>query len=227
MKLKAWKAMVVVLKDEVSDIKLLEKLKRRFENLFRHDKDGVPRVWSQNDDIESFYSQAKREVVFFNKAESLLDLLSHINVDLDKIDPDISLNEVIDSMKLLSPSKQQTVKLLFNREAESLFIEAKRSTIVSNGMIPTWFIIITIILGWNELMAIIRYPFLTLLLLIAFGCVYILYYTNLGGPALQVAKATTIEMLKQGKEQLNYHFSGNFQEKVKVDNIKNSSKKRE
>lgn len=96
----------------------------------------------------------------------------------------------------------QIIKDRFSRETDSLFVEAKRATVVSRPVIPQWFIILTIALGWNELMAILRNPLLTLLLAIILGLSYLTWYTNMTGPVLQIALAGATEFGRQTKSLL-------------------------
>lgn len=50
-----------------------------------------------------------------------------------------------------------------------MFLEAKRATVSRKAEIPTWFILLTIALGWNELLVIMYNPMMTLFLLMALG----------------------------------------------------------
>jgi protein SEY1 len=90
MKLQAWETLLKVVKEEVADVSLHEKLRRRyglsysrFESLFRYDDKGIPRVWKPTDDLDSFFAKAKAE------SESLLALLSRIDVSIESVDEDI------------------------------------------------------------------------------------------------------------------------------------------
>lgn len=77
-------------------------------------------------------------------------------------------------------------------------------------MIPPWFIILTLALGWNEFLAIVRNPVLTLLLLCAVAgivtvltiVIYLVWYTNLAGPVLQIVKVSTKEFGRQLHSQM-------------------------
>jgi hypothetical protein len=89
MKMQAWNRFLQVIKIEVSDISIHEKLRRKFENLFRYDLKGIPRVWKPTDDIESYYHSAKQE------SEKLLGFLSKIDIKVSSIDSDIVQNQVL------------------------------------------------------------------------------------------------------------------------------------
>ena len=93
-------------------------------------------------------------------------------------------------------------KQQFLKEADTLYIEAKRATIATNTFIPPWFIVLTVALGWNEIMSILRNPMLTLVFIIAMGTAYIIWFSDLGGPLSSVIKAGSVEAFKQGKSKL-------------------------
>ncbi|KAJ3258360.1 Dynamin-like GTPase that mediates homotypic ER fusion [Boothiomyces macroporosus] len=198
MKHQAWELLLKVAKDEVADVQILEKLRRRFESQFRYDDKGLPRVWKPTDDIDSLFAVSKE------KAEQLLTLISKFDVPTSSLDQDIVQNSDFDvsSFQIISPTRQQVVRERFGKEADGLYVEAKRSTVASRAVIPPWFIVMTIALGWNEFLAILRNPLLTLLFLIAIATSYLIYYTKMGGPVLQVVKASTREVGNQVKEQL-------------------------
>lgn len=48
--------------EQTSEANLLVKLKLAFEERFRYDDAGVPRVWKPTDDIDSLFKKAKDDV---------------------------------------------------------------------------------------------------------------------------------------------------------------------
>jgi hypothetical protein len=48
--------------EQLSDHAIMAKLRDRFEDSFRYDASGVPRVWTPNDDIDGEFRRAKEEV---------------------------------------------------------------------------------------------------------------------------------------------------------------------
>jgi hypothetical protein len=105
-------------------------------------------------------------------------------------------------LQLIPLSRLQSIKERHRKEAESLFLEAKRATIASRPVIPPWFIVLTVALGWNEFLTILRNPMLTILFLLALGISYFVWKTNMTGPVFQIAKATAFEIGNQTKEAL-------------------------
>jgi hypothetical protein len=61
---RAWHHFRAKVGEQLSDPAILAKLKNSFEDMFRYDAAGVPRVWSPGDDIDSVFRHAKDEVGF-------------------------------------------------------------------------------------------------------------------------------------------------------------------
>jgi hypothetical protein len=55
--------LIHTIQSELADGPLLEKLRRKFESVFRYDEKGLPRVWKPTDDIDTLFSQSKQEVI--------------------------------------------------------------------------------------------------------------------------------------------------------------------
>jgi hypothetical protein len=45
---------------------MLTKLRNNFEERFRYDENGVPRVWKAEDDIDGVFQKAREEVCVFS-----------------------------------------------------------------------------------------------------------------------------------------------------------------
>jgi hypothetical protein len=114
------------------------------------------------------------------------------------------LNQNFDNacLQLIPLSRLHSIKERHTKEAESLFLEAKRATIASRPVIPPWFIVLTVALGWNEFLTILRNPMLTILFMLALGISYFVWKTNMSGPVIQIAKATAFEIGNQTKVAL-------------------------
>lgn len=91
---------------------------------------------------------------------------------------------------LIPPSKFGTMKTRFRKEADSTFIEAKRAMTATVTQIPWWFIGLTIALGWNELMLILRSPLFFLTLAIIASTVYVIYSLGLSKAILSISFST-------------------------------------
>ena len=96
----------------------------------------------------------------------MASLLVSAKWKVNALDEDITSNPNFDAKQLtfLSPSKHQTLLAKLRRDGDSAYIEAKRAMSSTTAKIPLWFIGLTVALGWNELIAVLRSPlfFLTL-----------------------------------------------------------------
>lgn len=82
------------------------------------------------------------------------------------------------------------MKTRFTKEADSTFIEAKRAMTATVTQIPWWFIGLTIVLGWNELMMILRSPLFFLSLALIVGTAYVVYSLGLSKAVLSISYST-------------------------------------
>jgi hypothetical protein len=131
-------------------------------------------------------------------------LVSKIDIPVIDIESVVTINTKfdVDNMVLINQVRLQSIRERFGRETDSLFLEAKRATVISRTVIPPWFIFLTVILGWNEIMVILRNPMLTLLFAIGLAASYAIWYTNMSGPIYQVIYAGSAEFGNQMKNAL-------------------------
>jgi protein SEY1 len=73
---------------------------------------------------------------------------------------------------------------MIKRDAEAMFLDAKRALVSGSGSIPIWIIILLIVLGWNEFIAIISSPIYLLLSLIIISSLFIIHHLHLSGPLM-------------------------------------------
>lgn len=59
---RAWLALRSKVDEQTADTTLIGKLRVRFEDKFRYDENGVPRVWKPGDDIDTAFRQARDKV---------------------------------------------------------------------------------------------------------------------------------------------------------------------
>lgn len=60
---RAWIALRQKVDEQTTDAVILSKLRAHFEERFRYDEHGVPRVWKPEDDIDSVFKKAKDQVI--------------------------------------------------------------------------------------------------------------------------------------------------------------------
>ena len=59
---RAWQVLRAKIDEQTADPMILGKLRNHFEERFRYDEHGVPRVWKPEDDIDGAFKKAKDEV---------------------------------------------------------------------------------------------------------------------------------------------------------------------
>ncbi|KAM0787805.1 hypothetical protein ACM66B_003859 [Microbotryomycetes sp. NB124-2] len=209
---RAWMALRAKIDEQTTESNLLVKLKLLFEERFRYDEDGVPRVWKPTDDIDAIFKKAKESVLalipLYAKIEpcdpaNAFKLPSSVTADTTSDSAGFDFDQ---SLVVLTEPKSTQLASRFRREADAYYLEAKRSMVSSISQIPAWMYAVLVVLGWNEFVAVIRSPiYFTFLLLLSAG-VYVLYSVNMLGPAMAVAKNVSNEVVKSGHEQLRNYF---------------------
>ncbi|KAG0216464.1 Dynamin-like GTPase that mediates homotypic ER fusion [Mortierella sp. NVP41] len=153
----AWVLMTKKVQEESVDGMMLLKLRNRFEEKFRYDDHGLPRVWKPDDDIDTPFRKARDETV------ELIPLFAKINT----LDPakgekfELEATEDFDfdqSLKVLSEARQQEITTKFKRESDAFYLEAKRSVVATQAKVPYWVGVALVVLGWNEFLAVITNP---------------------------------------------------------------------
>ena len=100
-------------------------------------------------------------------------------------------------MILLNSSRLSSLKTRFRKEADSSFIEAKRAMTATVTQIPWWFVALTLALGWNELMAVLRSPLFFLTLAVLASSVYLIYSLGLSKTFLSISYSTIQAAIKE------------------------------
>lgn len=71
---RAWLALRSKVDEQTADAVLLGKLRAHFEERFRYDEAGVPRVWKPADDIDGAFRKARDEVSAARKFKGLASI---------------------------------------------------------------------------------------------------------------------------------------------------------
>lgn len=182
---KSWTALREKIEEEVMEGNILLKLRENFEDKFRYDDAGVPRIWRPTDDIEGIYTKARESTL------TLIPLLSKFKLLSNNASPDLfefigvqpagveagdeedlapiggvdeeegkSLEE---EMTVLSENKRQDLVVRFKKTADGVYVEAKRSAIGGMTQVPWYFYVLLLVLGWNEIWMGKEYPWKRLL----------------------------------------------------------------
>lgn len=171
---KSWGVLRAKIDEEMMEGNLLLKLRENFEDKFRYDDAGVPRIWRPTDDIEGIYTRARESTL------ALIPLLSRFRLaetsapppldrwightpssatpDEEDLPPIGGVDEeegksLEEEMTILSDAKRQELTVRFKKAADGIYVEAKRSAIGGMTQIPLYFYGLLVALGWNEILA--------------------------------------------------------------------------
>ncbi|KAJ7347098.1 RHD3/Sey1 [Mycena albidolilacea] len=212
---RAWQALRAKIDEQTAEPVILSKLRGHFEERFRYDEMGVPRVWKPEDDIDGAFKKAKDETL------DLVPLYSNIQ----PTDPSLEYTLPADSIAIPTDSlsgeefdfaatlvvftETRAIELTqkFRREADAYYVEAKRSTVASIAQIPYWMYGVLVVLGWNEAMAVLFNPLYFTFLLFGLGAAYFIVQLGLVGPLFQVTRTIGNEVQRQASARLREHFS--------------------
>ncbi|KAI7880440.1 root hair defective 3 GTP-binding protein [Lichtheimia hyalospora FSU 10163] len=198
LKRQAWLVLRKKVDEELADNMLLLKLRSRFEEKFRYDEHGLPRVWKPTDDIDSYFRRARDDAI------TLIPLFAKIDLKDDE-DFEIESDEDFDfkhSLIVLTEAKQIDITNRFKRESDAFYLEAKRSIVATTAKIPSWLLVVMIALGWNEFMTIIKSPLYLILFVLCISFGYVIYALNLWGPLERILTTVFGEATKIAKERV-------------------------
>jgi hypothetical protein len=172
---KSWAVLRAKIDEEVMEGNILLKLRENFEDKFRYDESGVPRIWRPTDDIEGVYTKARESTI------TVIPLLARFKLtktsapppldawigeapasvspaDEDDLTPiggvdDDDGKTLEEEMTILSDGKQADLLIRFKKTADGVYVEAKRSAIGGITQVPLYFYGLLLALGWNEIVA--------------------------------------------------------------------------
>ncbi|KAK0344642.1 Dynamin-like GTPase that mediates homotypic ER fusion [Friedmanniomyces endolithicus] len=227
---KSWGALRGKVDDEMMEGNLLLKLRENFEDKFRYDDDGVPRIWRPTDDIEGLYTRARESTL------ELVPLLARFRLartggpppleawigegpaevtaaDEEDLVPIGGVDEeeartLEEEMTVLSDGKAADLSARFKKTADGVYVEAKRSAIGGMTQIPLYFYGLLLALGWNEIVAVLRNPVYFVFLILAAAAAYVTWTLNLWGPMLRMGNAASSQGLEIFREKLREFLEG-------------------
>lgn len=172
---KSWGVLRARVEEEVMEGNILLKLRENFEDKFRYDSAGVPRIWRPTDDIEGIYTKARESTLSlipllarFRLAESYAPppLPDWIGAAPESVQPEDEEDlapiggvdeeegkSLEEEMTVLSEAKRQDLVSRFKKMADGVYVEAKRSAIGGVTQVPLYFWGLMLALGWNEVVA--------------------------------------------------------------------------
>lgn len=167
---RSWLAFRAKIDEQTADTVILSKLRTHFEERFRYDEHGVPRVWKPEDDIDSTFKKARDVTI------ELIPLFAKIKPQDPSLVyelPEDAANAAIDdsqvqngddafdfdtTLTILPETKVLDISSRFKKDVDAYYVEAKRSMVSSIAQIPTWMYGVLVVLGWNEAMVVLFNP---------------------------------------------------------------------
>lgn len=208
---RAWQALRTKIDEQTADTVILSKLRGHFEERFRYDDQGVPRVWKPDDDIDGAFKKAKEQTLALIPLYAKIEPQdSSLEYTLPPAPPSSPPEEEIDftsTLTVFSETKCVDLSNRFRRDADAYYVEAKRSTVSSIAQVPYWMYGVMVVLGWNEAMLVLFNPIYFMLTIGAATVAYLILRLGLAGPLLQVSKTVAGEIQQQVTTRLREHFS--------------------
>ncbi|KAJ6494940.1 RHD3/Sey1 [Mycena vulgaris] len=209
---RTWQALCAKISEQTADPVILGKLRGHFEERFRYDEMGVPRVWKPEDDIDSAFKKAKDETLdlipLYSKIAPTDPALEYtLPADALDLPGDTEEFDFGATLVIFSETKSLELAQKFRREADAHYVEAKRSTVASIAQIPFWMYGVLVVLGWNEAMAVLFNPLYFAFLLVALGTAYAVVQLGLVGPLFQITRTIGNEVQRQASTRLREHFA--------------------
>ncbi|CAE6527701.1 unnamed protein product, partial [Rhizoctonia solani] len=141
---RTWLAFRAKVDEQTADNVLMGILRTHFEEKFRYDAAGVPRVWRPDDDIDGAFRLARDDTLKYipiyakiEPQDPSLEFSLPSDTDSDTLTTDQEFDFAA-SLIVLSPTKQAEFNSRFRRDADAYYVEAKRSTVSSIAQIPVW-----------------------------------------------------------------------------------------
>ncbi|KAF7315819.1 Protein SEY1 [Mycena indigotica] len=210
---RAWQALREKVDEQTAEPVMLAKLRGHFEERFRYDATGVPRVWKPEDDIDGAFKVAKDQTLdlipLYSKIQPADSTLEY-TLPADSIAITTDANEEFDfasTLVIFTETKGLELTQKFRREADAYYVEAKRSTVASIAQIPYWMYGVLVVLGWNEAMAVLFNPLYFTFLLIGLASAYAIVQLGLVGPLFSITRTVGGEIQRQAGARLREHFS--------------------
>ena len=196
----AWRALLDRVQESTSETVLASRLRAFFEDRFRYDASGVPRVWKPSDDMDDAFVQARDATLALIPLYATMQTETPPTVAGDEDTP--SWDE---ARRVLSERRCAELGRRFRRDADAAYVEAKRGTVSSMTQVPWWMYVVLIVLGWNEAMAVLHSPVYFTLLCMVLASAYVVWRMNLAGPMLTVTTHMARELRALGEQQLRVY----------------------
>ncbi|SCU79332.1 LANO_0A05886g1_1 [Lachancea nothofagi CBS 11611] len=215
----AWASLHEIVNDCLTEDNVVSILRERFENKFRFDENDSPRLWKNEEEIDTAYRVAKEHALEVIGVLSLASTANHTEIIPDVpvkvphgLDDEVDLQGEFEDEEgvyhqksfahILTASQREKILRNFKRQSNTTVIEAKRSIIRTTSHIPVYVYALIAVLGWNEFLMVIRNPLFVTLLLIFGVAFYFVHKLNLWNPILALANSAINETKSLAKDKL-------------------------
>ncbi|AJT80898.1 AFH_G0051040.mRNA.1.CDS.1 [Saccharomyces cerevisiae] len=211
----AWRTLDTTVHDYLKIDTIVSILRDRFEDVFRYDAEGSPRLWKTEEEIDGAFRVAKEHALEVFEVLSLA-----VTSDNVEIIPDVPMAEeesgedneiyrdnegVFHSRRfahILTELQKENVLDQFRRQINITVLDSKRSIITIRTHIPPWIYVLLAVLGWNEFVAVIRNPLFVTLTLILGATFFVIHKFGLWGPVVNVIQSAVGETRTAIKDKL-------------------------
>lgn len=181
-----------------SEATFLSRMGRRFDDKFRFDANGVPRHFAPDENIEEVFVEARET------GEKVADLLSEVKLTGKVADLRPSAKPISREAKnpvIFDSNQRQALREQLRRQAGAAYSEAKRAQEAAKitTKVPVWLFGVLLLLGWNEIMMVLRNPVLLILTVLITPVIYMSYTmgnTTMIVPAVKAAARPYIRMAR-------------------------------
>lgn len=219
-KFKSWNYFYELIHKFIYKERVLDILQSRFDDKFRYDANGLPKLYQDARELEGSFAVAKEHALdvlpiltiakLSDDSEIVpdFDLFSpklrsqYLNVKVDQSDDEDDEDESHSFADIINETEKSQILSKFKKEIDAKFVETKRSIVQHVTQIPYYVYLIIIALGWNEFMAVVRNPFTFALAILFAASIYILYTLNLLKPAIAVGQRLVDDVVIIAKEKL-------------------------
>lgn len=220
-KFKSWNNFYDLIHKFIYKERVLDILQTRFDDKFRYDSNGLPKLYQDARELEANFAIAKEHALAVLPILTIAKLSddSEIVPDFDIFSPmlrsqylnlkvsqsddeDDEDDESYSFADIINETEKAQILSKFKKEIDAKFVETKRSIVQHVTQIPYYVYLIIIALGWNEFMAIVRNPFTFALAIVLAASIYILYTLNLLKPAIAVGQRLIDDIVVIAKEKL-------------------------
>jgi hypothetical protein len=172
---KSWGVLRAKIDEETMEGNLLLKLRENFEDRFRYDEQGVPRIWRPTDDIDGIFAKARDHTITLipllskfrlarTQAPPPLDAwIGHAPTSVSTADEEDMLpiggvdedegKSLEEETTILGDAKKADMERRFRKTADGVYVEAKRGALGGVTQTPWWMWGLLLVLGQNEIFA--------------------------------------------------------------------------